>query len=67
MTCDWKIRAGIMHSGGMIEMRWTGEICGQPASVRYRQSESEAWGYRCAGMHADALDRDVVDVEVLAR
>jgi len=67
MTCDWMIREGFMHPDGMIEMRWTGERCGQAASVRYRQSESETWGYRCNGMHADALDRDVVTVEVLAR
>ncbi len=67
MNCDWMIRVRFMHSNGMVESRGTGKLCGQPAAVRYRHYESDPWGYRCAGMHADTLDRDVVEVEVLAR
>ena len=38
-------------------------ICGKPSVVRYRQFNYETWGYRCAGVHADALARGLVTVE----
>lgn len=66
MNCDWMIRR-TTHRNGMLVQNYTGETCGKPVAVRYRQRDTEPWGYRCAGVHADALNRDVVTVEVLAR